>query len=343
MNKKILKISVFIFAILFGFISCDNVDDPKPMPKGDYENGFFITNEGNFGSPNGSITFIDNELLQESHNIFSSINSTNLGDVLQSVTFEEDYAYLVLNNSNKIEVVNRYTFKSIATITENIAAPRYALVKNGKLYVTNGGNNSVLIFDATSFAYETSITIDKTVEEIKENNDFIYVMNAAYGFGSEISVLDVKTNTVVKTITVAEGLNSIEIEDGILYALHKTGITKVSTSTNEIIGDIPFEDGLSNATKLEVEDDFLYFLSGSKIFKFSKDVTSLANVELVDTKVEDQPWFVGYGFSVVKNKLFYTDVKGFTENSEVQVYDLDGKLLKNFNAGIGANGVYDND
>jgi len=342
MNKKILKINVLLFALLFGFSSCNNADDPKPLPKGDYENGFFITNEGNFGTPNGSITFMPDDMSQASHTIFSSINGTHLGDVLQSVTFEEDYAYLVLNNSNKIEVVNRYTFKNIATITENIAAPRYALVKNGKLYVTNGGNNSVLIFDANSFTYETSIEIDKTVEEIKEDNDLIYVTNAAFGFGNEISVIDVNTNTVVKTITVAEGLNSIEIEDGILYALHKTGITKVSTSTNEIIGDIPFEDGLSNATKLEVEDDFLYFLSGSKIFKFSKDVTALANVELIDTKVEDQPWFIGYGFNIVDNKLFYTDVKGFTENSEVQVYDLDGKLLKNFNAGIGANGVYGN-
>ena len=137
------------------------------------------------------------------------------------------------------------------------------------------------------------------------SNDFLYVMNAAFGFGNTITVVDIKSNAVVKTITVGDGLNSMEVEDGILYALHSTGITKVNTSTNEIEGDLLFEDGLSNASKLEVEDGFLYFLSGSKIFKFSKDVNSLANTELLDTQVADEPWFIGYGFNVADDKLFY--------------------------------------
>ena len=342
MIKQFIKFSTFSLAILLGFTSCDDSDDPSPMPKGDYESGFFISNEGNFGTPNASISFMANDMMQVSHNIFSGINGNNLGDVLQSVAFEDDYAYLVVNSSNKIEVVNRYTFESVATITENLKAPRYALVDNKKLYVTNSGENSVEVFDANNFAYITTISIDKPVEEIIEENDFLYIMNAAFGFGNTISVIDTKSNTVVKTITVGDGLNSIEIANGILYALHSAGITKVNTSTNEVIGDVPFEDGLSNASKLEVEDNFMYFLSGSKIFKFNNDVTSLANTELLDTQIADESWFLGYGFNVADDKLFYTDVKGFTENSEVKVYDLDGTFLKSFESGIGANGVYNN-
>lgn len=343
MNKKFLNIYVLILPLLFGFISCDNSDDPKPIPKGDYDNGYIISNEGNFGSPNGSVTFIDSELIQETNEVFKTVNGKDLGDVFQSATFDGDYAFLVVNSSNKIEVVNRYTFKSIATITDSLKLPRYAVVEDGKLYVTNSGKKTVEVFNTITFDYITTIEIDKTVEEIKEENDLLYVMNASFGFGNTISVIDSKTNTVVTEITVGDGLNSIEIEDGILYALHNTGITKVNTNTNEVIGDIPFEGGLEKAGNLEVENNFIYFISGSKIFKFDINTTALTNTELVDTQTNDQPWFIGYGFSVVDDKLFYNDVKGFTENSEIKVYDLDGKFLKSFTAGIGANSVYDND
>lgn len=342
MIKQFFKFSTISLAILFALTSCDDSDDPAPVPKGDFDFGYLISNEGNFGTPNGSVTFIDSELMQETNEVFQTVNGRELGDVIQSMSFDDDYAFIVANNSNKVEVVNRYSFENIATITDSLKQPRYAVVENDKLYVTNAISKSVEVFSDTSFAHLTTIAIGKTVEEIEEDNDFIYVMNAAYGSGNTITVIDSNTDTVVKDITVGDGLNSIEIEDGILYALHKTGITKTSTSTNEIIGEISFEGGLDRAKHLEVEDGFIYFISGAKIFKYNKDVTSLANAELIDTQLTGG-FGLGYGFGVVDNKIFYMDAKGFTENSEVTVYDFDGNLLKTFDAGIGANGVYDND
>ncbi|OBX25940.1 hypothetical protein LX77_01561 [Gelidibacter algens] len=349
MIKHFIKFSTLSLIVLLGFTSCkSDSDDFIELPKGDFDNGYFISNEGNFGTPNASITFIGSDLTEPINNIFQKVNGSGLGDVLQDVAFDDDYAFMVVNNSNKIEVVNRYTFQSVATITEKISQPRFAVVEEGKLYVTNSATNSVEIFDAKSFAHLTTIEVNKAVEEIKEDNDFIYVMNTLYdtnynNISNNITVIDSKTNTIIKDITVGIGLNSIEIEDGILYALHNTGITKITTSNNAVIGEIAFAEGLTNANKLEIEDNFIYFVSGSKIFKFNKDVMSLTNTELLDTQVSDESYFIGYGFNVVNDKIFYTDVKGFTQNSEVKVYDLDGKLLKTFTAGIGANGVYEND
>ena len=343
MIKQFFKFSTLSLIVLLAFSSCSDSDDSIPLIKGDFENGYFISNEGNFGSPNAAVTFIANDLTQVTQDVFSGVNSTTLGDVLQSISFDDDYAFLVVNNSNKIEVVNRYTFQSVATITEKISKPRYAEIEDGKLYVTNSTKKSVEVYDAKSFAHIATIAIDRAVEEIKEDNGFLYVMNAAFGSGKNITVIDSNTNTVVKTITVGEGLNSIEIEDGILYALHKTGITKITTSNNEVIGEIPFAEGLKNASKLEIANNFLYFISGSKIFKFNKNVAILSNTELVDTQVTGESYFLGYGFNVIGNKIFYSDVKGFTENSELKVYDLNGKFLKSFTGGMGANGVYSND
>lgn len=350
MIKHLLKFSTLSLLVLLIFTSCSDSDDSAPLIKGDFENGYFVSNEGKFPDPNASVTFISKDLNTVSKEIYKNANGKTLGSVVQSIVFENDYAYLVVNNSNKIEVVNRYTFQSVATITEKINQPRYALVEDGKLFVTNEATKSVEIFDANSFAHITSIQINKSVEEIREDNNFIYIMNPSYDTDSDysnisknITVIDSKNHTIVKDLTVGVGFNSMEIEDGILYAMHDTGITKITTSNNAVIGEITFEEGLSNASKLELEDNYIYFVSGSKIYKFRTDLTSFSNTELVDTKSTGSPWDVGYGFNVVDDKLFYTDVKGFTESSEVNVYDLDGKFLKSFKAGIGANGVYGND
>lgn len=348
MMKQFFKFSTLSLIILLGFSSCSSdSDSPETLPKGNFENGYFVSNESKFPDPNASVTFISHDLNQVSKEIFQNINGKIIGSVLQSIAFDDEYAFLIVNNSNKIEVVNRYTFQSVATITDKVNKPRYAIVESGKLYVTNNGTTSVEIFDAKSFAHVKTIDVNREVQEIIQDNNFIYIRNTLSdadwnNISNNITVIDNKTNTIVKDITVGVGFNSMQIEDGILYALHKTGITKVTTSNNEVIGEIPFAEGLTNANKIEVTDNFIYFFSGSKIFKFKTDVTSLTNTELVDTQASGSPWDLGYGFSVVDNKIFYTDVKGFTENSEVSVYDLDGKFLKSFKAGIGANAVYSN-
>lgn len=342
MIKQFFKFSTLSLLVLLVFSSCSNSDDTIEIIKGDFDNGYLVSNEGKFPDPNASVTFISNDLTKVTKDIFKNSNGKTLGSVFQSIAFNDDYAFLVVNHSNKIEVVNRYTFESVATITENIKGPRYAIIENDKLYVTNSGTKSVEIFDAESFDHLASIDVNRTVEEIKEANGALFVMNAAYGSGKDITIIDINTRNVLKTISVGAGLNSMQLSDGILYALHNTGITKISTSTNEVIGEITFEDGLAKATKLQIADNYIYFISGSKIFKFNTDVTVFSNTELVDTQVTGESYHLGYGFSVVGDKMFYTDVKGFTENSEVYVYDLDGKFLKSFTAGMGANGVYDN-
>ena len=58
--------------------------------------------------------------------MFFQTNGTPLGDVVQSITQFNNNAYVVVNNSNKIEVIDITNFSSIATIT-GFTSPRYFL------------------------------------------------------------------------------------------------------------------------------------------------------------------------------------------------------------------------
>ena len=344
MKNHFLKTLLFLVSITI-FISCEeSSSDDVYEPKGDYDLGFIVSNEGSFGSPTASVSYISEDLLESANEVYSAVNnSTALGDVLQSITFDDDYAYLVLNNSNKVEVVDRYTFKQITTITENISAPRFAEIKDDKLYVSNSGSSSIGVYNIPDFTYNTSIEIGSTVEKIIIEDGYLYVQNAAYGYGNTITVVDITTNTVVKTLTTGDGLNSMEEEDGVLYAMHTTGVTKISTTTNQIIGEITLGGTLTSPSQIDIENNIIYFISGSKIYASSINSTEFSDVPLVDTNVDGPSWFIGYGFAVENDKIFYSDVKGFSENSELLVYDLQGVYLKSFTTGIGSNNVYFND
>ena len=111
------------------FISCSD-NDPK-KPSGKFSGGVFVVNEGSFGNANGSISFIDNEG-NVINNIFSESNDGRLlGDVVQSMHVTNDKAFIVVNNSNKVEVVDVNSFESLYTI-EDIILPRY-LVSQGNI------------------------------------------------------------------------------------------------------------------------------------------------------------------------------------------------------------------
>ena len=91
---KTTLLSIFIFTILL-IISCTggpevkpdsiSVDDSNENALDAYLSGVFVINEGNFGSDDGSISFIDpNGIVR--NNIFSENNALRrLGDVVQSM------------------------------------------------------------------------------------------------------------------------------------------------------------------------------------------------------------------------------------------------------------------
>ena len=73
-------------------------DDSKENTLGPFSSGIFVINEGNFGSDDGSISFIDpNGLVQ--NNIFSENNALRrLGDVVQSMYAIDTSAFILVNS-----------------------------------------------------------------------------------------------------------------------------------------------------------------------------------------------------------------------------------------------------
>src|SRR6187551_1734336 len=103
--------------------------------------GTFIVNEGSFGSNTGAISFYSSDSSYSTTNLYQLVNGIALGDVVQSMNIYNRRGYIVVNNSQKVEVVNMENFQSVGTIA-GVRSPRYILpVSNSKAYVSDWLSN----------------------------------------------------------------------------------------------------------------------------------------------------------------------------------------------------------
>lgn len=345
--RKIFSVA-FASALLFT-VSCNNDDDGGfDEPKGAYENGFLISNEGNYGVPNASVTFISEDLNTVKQQIYQNENSETLGDVLQAIGFEDDRAFLVLNNSNKVTVVNRYTFKKEGEITAELNLPRYIAFANGYIYITNdqyGGEKYVSVYKESDFSFVKKITVADAAERVVEAGDKIFVQNASYGYGNKITYINPSSNEIQSEITVPNGQiqKMVEEDDKVYviasdYGLADSYIYEISSS-GAIIKTVTLT-GIANAANLEIENGKYYFTSGTGVYAMAQTSTTAPSAPLFS--VTDNSYSTLYGFNVEDGYIFTSDANGFTADSKITVYNESGSVLKTFDAGKGSNAFYEN-
>lgn len=337
------------------FASCSNDDNDNKGPRGDYDGGLFIVNEGNYLTPNGSISYLSDDL-QIENNVFTLVNPGKVtGDTPLSISFNGDVAYIVVNGSNKIEVVNRFTFKSITTITTSIKNPRYIAFANGKGYITNWGDiaiktdDYVAVLDLSSNAVTATIPVVEGPEKIIENNGKLYVAHkGGGGQGNSLTVINAANNTVTSNFVVGDVPSSLVKDNGTLYVLcngrpsyaapETTGkIVKVSLSTNTVTSTLSFP-GVTHPDFLDIDNSKIYYTIGNSIYSMATNATALPSTETFKaTEVSSL-----YGFAAKNGKLYVADAVNYQDNGTIYLYSLTGTVLNKYGVSILPNGFYFN-
>jgi len=355
---KFSKLVLVAFVSSVFFVSCTDDDNTPEVPLGAYDNGALILNQGGFFKGNASVSYLSDDLLTQQNNIFSLVNPTiTLGDTAQDIGFNGDLAFIVLNVSNKIEVVNRYTMKHIATIKTGLNNPRYIAFSNGKGFVTNwgdGGNTAddfVAVIDLSSYTVSSTIAVIEGPERIISNNNKLYIAHqGGYGYGNTISVIDGSANTVLTKVTVGDVPNSLEVSNGSLYVLcgGKPSYSKAETagsfvklnlSNNMVSSTINFPEK-THPSNLDVVDSTVYYTVGSDIFKSTLSATTLPSAKLFSTTA--QGVYGVYSFAVHNNKIYVGDAGDYSSNGKIYVYSSTGTIEKEYTVGVIPAGFYFN-
>jgi hypothetical protein len=353
---KLLKNLTYLLLLTLLFISCssdDDSDDIIVQPLGDYENGILITNEGPFGTGTGTINFITNDYQINDSNIFSDVNQTDLGNIVQSMSFNGVDAFIVVNNSHKIEVVNRYTFESIATIVDGLDNPRYFVAVNGTGYVSNWGDpfdesdDYIALIDLDNFTVTGTIAVGFGPEKIVERLGSVYIAHqGGFGQNNKVTVINSGSNTITNVIEVGDVPNSMVVIDNSIWVLcggkpSYTGdetngrLVKLNPDSNTIVQSFDF-NLIEHPSQLTLDGtNLIYSLDGAV---FSMDALS--------TTIPTQSIITGFFYSMTAHngKLYTTDAGDFASNGFLKIYDLSSNSeLQSFEVGIIPGGVYFNE
>jgi len=205
--KKAILVFFTIGALTLSFSSCEQDSNNKNIPEVE---GIYIVNEGSFQSSNGSITLLDPETGEKIDNYFRSQNNRFPGDVVQDLAFVGDKAFIVVNNSKKVEVVNAKDFTSQNVIPE-LSYPRQILgINPDYAYLSNGSsadqsNGHVLKIDLSDYSIADSIEVGKGPESLLQVNNEVYVSNSGgHNADNTVSVIDPATDQVIETIPVGD-------------------------------------------------------------------------------------------------------------------------------------------
>ncbi|MET7027789.1 DUF5074 domain-containing protein [Sediminicola luteus] len=353
MKSTSILTAILMLGLLMG--SCSNDDSETPQePLGAYESGILVSNEGPFGNGTGTVTFISNDLTITESSLYNKVNGEDLGNIVQSIGFDRDQAYIVANNSNKITVVNRYTFEKLGSITEGLDNPRYFASANNTGYVTNWGDpfdetdDYVAIINLQNFTVEGTIPVVLGPEDIVVQDNTIYVAHqGAYGQNNKITVIDANSNAILETLTVGDVPNSLVLDtQGNLWVLsggnpsytnnETAGIlTKINSASNSIVNTWEFQS-TDHPGLLCTDGVDLYFQLNGAIYKMNSS----------DTTLPSGPKFGGVSFytmAVGDGKLYGTDAKDFASQGTLTVYDLSSNsAIKTLNTGIIPGGIYFN-
>lgn len=351
-----MKIKNVVFALALGYlgVACDKEEDDATIPLGTYENGILVSNEGPFSNGTGTVSFISEDLTSIENTIFNAVNNADLGNVVQSIGFTDEYAYIIANVSNTITVVDRYTFESKATISEGLDNPRYFLFANGKGYVTNWGDPNdetddfVAIVNLETNSVRTTIPVDFGPEKIIAQDENLYVAHqGGYGQNNSISVINTQTDQVATTISVADVPNAMQVtSNGDLWVLcggkpsytqdeTAGALLKINTDSNSVENTLAFET-TEHPNFLEIDGSTLYYFLNGAVYSMETSVTMLPSLPIMEN-------LNFYTMVVQDGKLYGTDAKDFASNGSLTIYDLDTKeQLGTFNVGIIPGGIYFN-
>ncbi len=308
-----------------------------------------VGNEGNFLASNATITNYLLETTTATNGVFLSANGVSIGDVVQSLAWIDGKIFAVVNNSQKIVVVNPLDFTQTGQITfgEGASPREIVQVTDSKAYVTDLYGSAVHSVNLNDLSVTTdTISVGINPDRIIEHNGYAYVGNNGFGSDSTIFKVDVSTNAVVDTFYVSRGPAGMVVDSQDNLWVVCTGYAGdydtewnliPGTARNGGIHGINLQNGIEIAFEelasadsdiaLDEQNGALYVNSGGvRVF-------NLANNEMAaDTLIPG--FFYAMGYESVGGSIYLANAKDFSSTGEILMYSNSGEEKGSFDAGI---------
>jgi YVTN family beta-propeller protein len=314
----------------------------------------FVINEGNFTNGIGSVSSFEKSNKALVADAFAAANGgAVLGSVVESMTVVDNKGYVVVNNSNKIEVVSLPDFKSLATIsglnqprflTRSVANPNRAYVTEwlGGPYPAPYTDGRVSIIDLTTNKVTSTIPVGTNPEKPVLVGGKLYVPNTG---SSLLTVIDDAnpTNTPTTIALPAPAGSLAADKNSTLWALCSTDYVSqpatllhfnASPSASTIQKAFPFSTvGSGGSLRISPDGSQLYYSYGKGEYRMNITDTALPTTPLIRRS------FYGFDIDPATGLLYATDALNYANPGRLIRYQPDGTKLDSATVQVSPNGV----
>lgn len=360
MKRNFFKIisNMFVIWLLIAVQACDNGPTPE-VPIG--ADGYFIVNEGGFNKSTTSISFFDRASSTVTNDLFAAKNGRPLGDQSQSLTVFEGKAYVMVQHSGKVEVINADDYSSVKTIDDQIESPRFFIgVSSTKGYVSDWGadgtTGTVKVIDLNELKVTKTIPTGQGANKMIMKDGKVYVANnGGFGKDTKVTIIDTSKDEVSSTITVGDNPTALQFDkDGNLWVVNggaivynetftaideakstKPSLSKIGTDNKEALRLTFANLNYGELGQLEINNagDKLFFIYDRAVYAMSTSATALPTAKFINKS------FYGLAVDPFNDDVIGTEALDYSTPGKVYVYDAAGTLQTTLTVGIAPNGV----
>lgn len=279
---------------------------------GKYENGFFIANEGWFGTEPSSVNFYRYGADTIEENIYKKENpDKNIGGgTLQFATIYKDRLYLVNKVSGAVVVTDAYSMKEVGRTA------------NGSYLAFAGIDDSRGLLTATDGIYPINLQtfeVGAKITDVKgSGGDIFKAGNYVFAIvGKDAVVLNANDYSVVKTLTKVQ-MGFAQTPDGNVWAATSDGnVLKINPQTLDVEAtgvnyaistNSPWRSTSIVASGIE---NSIFIRSGKSIYKHPH-----STYDPFYTIASDRMFYWTIGFDKNNNQIIATTIKGYGQDSK---------------------------
>ena len=324
--------------------------------------GFYHLNEGNMGMNRASIDMFNARTGTYTLDIYSERNPNvvkELGDVGNDIKIYGNKVYVVINCSNKIEVLDKWTAKRIKVI--DVPNCRYLAFHEDKAYVSsysgpvaidpNAEIGFVVEIDTTTLELTRKVAVGYQPEEMVVHNGKLYVANSGGyrvpNYDRTVSVVDLASFTEIKKIDVGINLHRMEIDRrGDIYVSSRgdyyhtpSDLFVIDTGVDEVSRRL----GIA-ASDICMSGDSLYFYSVEWSFlsnsnKITYGILDTNTKTLVNDRIitdgTDSRIMIPYGLEVnpETKEIYIADAQNYVVSGYLYCFSPEGELKWKVTAG----------
>ena len=336
--KNLIK--TFILLLLVASCTKSPVDQNSQNLTYSFGGGVFLVNEGNFRAGNGSVSFNSYDSSKIYNDLFYKANGRPLGDVPNSIAIKGDKAYIVVNNSGKIEIADQATLESKGTITGLNSPRNISFINDYKAYVSSLYSDSVAILNLSDNSISGYINLRRSSESIAVAGNKAFI--SYWTEGKEIMVINTLNDKVVDSIEVGIEPESMAFDKyGMLWVLCNGGwarqnfaeLVEINTVTNKVEKTIEFPTKEASPTCLKTDGagQTLYYIDNG-VRQMDIAATGLPNAAFIIP--ETGQYFYKIGINPANSDILVTDAVDFVQQGNLLLYSSDGKLISKMQAGI---------